>query len=141
MWPPVDPEICFVDHMWSPQNPVAKPENPQEPLDLLATLGQSCVCVNVSVLVSETWDLYCGLCCFYSSSSSLYSIIMLSRGEREMKRQYAILYTEKWEKKKKKMDNKKREKEDDWYEFEKSLGVDRDAMVNIFWHRPFKLFS
>ena len=30
------------------------------------------------------------------------------------------------------MDNKKREKEDDWYEFEKSLGVDRDAMVNIF---------
>ena len=31
------------------QNPK---KNPLEPLDLLATVGQSCVCVSVSVLVS-----------------------------------------------------------------------------------------
>ena len=35
-----------------PKTPFAKTENPQEPLDLIATVGQSCVCLNVSVLVS-----------------------------------------------------------------------------------------
>ena len=49
--------------MWSPQNPFAKPENLQEPLDLLlAMLSQSCVCVNVSVLVS-VWVCVCVCVC------------------------------------------------------------------------------
>ena len=39
---------------FGPKNPsLQKPEEKNlEPLDLLATVGQSCVCVNVSVLVS-----------------------------------------------------------------------------------------
>ena len=43
---------CFADHFWSKNPNLQKPEKPLEPLDLLATVGQSCVCVNVSVLVS-----------------------------------------------------------------------------------------
>ena len=58
---PVGQKIVLLTtwHLWSPKNPFEKsknpfekPENPQEPLDLLATVGQSFVCVNVSVLMS-----------------------------------------------------------------------------------------
>ena len=45
---------CFVDHLWSPKTHLQKPKKTLEPLDLLATVGQSCVCVceSVNVLVS-----------------------------------------------------------------------------------------
>ena len=42
----------FAVYFWSKKNQLQKPEKiPLEPLDLLAAVGQSCVCVNVSVLV------------------------------------------------------------------------------------------
>ena len=50
---PLTVKKCFADHFWSQKNPICKnPKKTLEPLDLLATVGQSCVCVNVSVLVS-----------------------------------------------------------------------------------------
>ena len=49
---PLSVNKCFADHFWSKNPNLQKPEKPLEPLDLLATVGQSCVCVNVGVLFS-----------------------------------------------------------------------------------------
>ena len=50
---PLSVKKCFADHVWSKKPQFAKPEEKNlDPLDLLATVGQSCVCVNVRVLVS-----------------------------------------------------------------------------------------
>ena len=49
---PLSVKKCFVDHLWSPKTHLQKPKKPLEPLDLLATVGQSCECVRVSVLGS-----------------------------------------------------------------------------------------
>ena len=49
---PLAVKKCFADHVRSQKPHLQQPEKPLEPLDLLATVGQSCVCVNVSVLVS-----------------------------------------------------------------------------------------
>ena len=41
---PLAAKKCFADH-FGPKNKLQKPEKtPLEPLDLLATVGQSCVC-------------------------------------------------------------------------------------------------
>ena len=49
---PLSVKKCFADHFWSQKPNWQNPKKTLEPLDLLATVGQSCVCVNVSVLVS-----------------------------------------------------------------------------------------
>ena len=48
---PLAVQKILADHLW-PKNICKTRKTPLEPLDLLATVGQSCVCESVNVLVS-----------------------------------------------------------------------------------------
>ena len=70
-------ENHFVDHLWSHKKPICKNRNPQEPLVILATVGQSCVCVNVSVVVSVCVCAWCEeWCCDIVALKSLKKLIL-----------------------------------------------------------------
>ena len=49
---PLAVQKILADHLWSKNICKTRKKTPLEPLDLLATVGQSGVCVCVSVLVS-----------------------------------------------------------------------------------------
>ena len=73
---------------WSKNNLQNPKKTPLEPLDLLATVGQSCVCVSVSVLVSVCVcgeERRCGVVTLESPKKriSLFPYIILSVSNKQ----------------------------------------------------------